>query len=96
MQNLIHRYGELDGTISCLYATRFSTVYQSLTDEQLKQLITLRNLSIVPDGAYAFSEPIPYPELPNVDYLFGVGEMPADAGRYAVPEGFLPDQHKGE
>ena len=96
IQTLIHRYGELDGTISCLYAVRFTTVYQSLTAEQRVQLITLRNLSVVPDGAYAFSEPVSYPALPNVDYLFGVGEMPADAGQYSVPDGFLPDRQKGE
>ena len=96
VQTLVHRYGELDGTVSCLYATRFSTVYQSLTEEQVAQLVALRNLSVVPDGAYAFSEPIPYPTLPNVDYLFGAGEMPSDAGTYSVPDGFLPDRQKGE
>jgi hypothetical protein len=92
VQTLIHRYGELDGKISCLYADRFTAVYQTLTSEQLEQLIKLRNLSVVPDGAYAFSEPIPYPALPNLDYFFGIGEMPADAGQYTVPEGFLPDR----
>ena len=96
VQTLIHRYGELDGTISCLYAERFTSVYQTLTAEQREQLTTLRNLSVVPDGAYAFSEPIPYPALPNLDYFFGVGEMPADAGAYVVPDGFLPDRQKGE
>ena len=47
VQSLVHRYGELDGTISCLYATRFTTVYQSLTEVQRAQLVTLRNLSVV-------------------------------------------------
>ena len=92
VQQLIRRYGELDGTISCLYAERFTAVYQSLSAEQLEQLVALRNLSVVPDGAYAFSEPISYPVLPNLDYFFGVGEMPADAGAYAAPDGFLPDR----
>lgn len=96
VQTLIRRYGELDGTISCLYAGRFTAVYQTLTAEQLEELIMLRNLSVVPDGAYAFSEPITYPTLPNLDYLFGVGDMPVNAGRYAVPDGFLPDRPKEE
>lgn len=95
IDSLIHRYGELDGTISCLYATRFTAVYQSLSSEQIAKLIALRNLSVVPDGAYAFSEPIPYPTLPSIDYLFGVGEMPADAGQSAVPSGFLTEKQKG-
>jgi len=34
--------------------------------------------------------------LPSTDFLFGVGEAPADAGQFAVPDGFLPDRQKGE
>lgn len=93
---LIGRYGELDGTISCLYAEQFAKVYQSLTEEQLSSLTVLRSLAVVPDGAYAFSEPIPYPALLSTDFLFGVGEAPADAGQFAVPNGFLPEKQRGE
>lgn len=93
---LIGRYGELDGTISCLYAERFAAVYQSLTEEQRTSLTALRNLAVVPDGAYAFSEPIPYPALPSTDFLFGVGDAPAEAGRFEVSNGFLPERQKGE
>lgn len=96
IETLVRRYGELDGAISCLYATRFASVYQSLTEEQITALTNLRNLSVVPQGAYAFSEPIPYLALPATDFLFGAGEAPVDAGQFAVPDGFLPEKQKGE
>ena len=95
IDNMIRRYGALDGTLSCLYATRFTAVYQTLTAEQIEKLTQLRNLTVVPDGAYAFSEPIAYPELPSTNFLFGVGDAPADAGQFATPDGFLPDRPKG-
>ncbi len=86
--SLIERYGELDGQISALCALRFAQVNQTLTDSQRSALVALRNLDVVPDGAYLFSTPVPMPEIPNTDYLFGVGAMPDDAGQINAPASF--------
>ena len=86
--SLIRRYGELDGQISALYAERFAAVNKTLTDSQRSAMVRLRNLSVVPQGAYSFSTPISMPEIPNTDYFFGVGIMPGEAGRVAAPESF--------
>jgi Spy/CpxP family protein refolding chaperone len=86
--SLIRRYGELDGQMSALYAERFATVNRTLTDSQRSAMVRLRNLSVVPQGAYRFSTPINMPDIPNTDYLFGVGSMPGDAGQTAAPESF--------
>lgn len=91
---LIERYGELDGKISALYATRFSEVNSTLTDEQRDKLIKLRDLDVVPEGAYRFSAPIATPEIPNNDYMFGVGSMPSDAGRVTAPATFSENKKK--
>ena len=86
--SLIRRYGELDGQISTLYTERFAAVNRTLTDSQRSAMVRLRNLSVVPQGAYRFSTPISMPELPNTDYFFGVGSMPGEAGRMNAPESF--------
>lgn len=86
--SLIKRYGELDGQMSCWYATRFAQVNKSLTSTQRATLVKLRNLNVVPEGAYFFSTPIAMPSLPNTDFLFGVGTMSADAGTMTAPDGF--------
>lgn len=83
--NLIERYGYLDGEISALYAQRFSEVNNTLSDEQREELIKLRDLDVVPEGVYLFSRPVETPIIPNVDFMFGVGEMPDDAGKFEVP-----------
>ena len=85
---LIERYGYLDGEVSALYAQRFSEINSTLTADQREQLIVLRDLDIVPDGAYLFSTLTAMPQMPNVDYMFGSGIMPDDAGHYAVPSDF--------
>lgn len=90
---LIERYGELDGTMSGLYAIRFGAVKKSLTDEQMQSLVTIRNLDVIPGGAYRFASAVTMPAIPSTDYLFGVGEMPADAGGYTPPAGFSADLH---
>jgi hypothetical protein len=51
---LIERYGELDGEMSALYATRFAQVNSTLTDAQRAALVQLRNLTVVPQGVYLF------------------------------------------
>jgi hypothetical protein len=85
---LIKRYGELDGQLSALYASRFAEVNKTLTSDQRATLVKLRNLTVVPKGAYFFSTPINYPSLPSVEYLFGVGQAPSTAGQLTAPTGF--------
>jgi hypothetical protein len=68
--SLIKRYGELDGQMSALYATRFTAVNKTLTSDQRTALVKLRNLDVVPQGAYLFSTPVSMPNIPNTDYMF--------------------------
>jgi hypothetical protein len=89
--SLIERYGELDGQVSALYASRFSVVNKTLTDTQRAALVKLRNLDIIPQGAYLFSTPIAMPALPplpNTDFMFGVGNVPDNAGQTIPPASF--------
>ncbi len=51
----------------------------------------------MPEGAYIFSSPVDMPQVPDTDYMFGVGSMPEDAGNTEAPYDFIssaPD--KGE
>ncbi len=86
--HLIERYGELDGSMSGLYAIQFGAIYKTLTDAQKETLQAIRNLDVVPDGAYRYASPTAMPIVPNTDYLFGIGDIPADAGSYAAPADF--------
>lgn len=85
---LIAHYGELDGSMSALYALRFGEVNKTLTAAQMAQLVTIRNLSVIPNGAYRFASPVTYPVVPDTDYLFGIGTVPADAGNSTPPANF--------
>ena len=85
---LIERYGELDGKMSELYATRFAAVNETLTSTQRAALVKLRNLDVVPQGAYLFSTPVAMPPIPNTDFMFGVGSLPANAGQTTAPASF--------
>lgn len=96
---LIERYGYLDGQISSLYAQRFSQVNATLTESQREELINLRDLDVVPEGAYMFSSEIANPLIPDIEFMFGGGDFPADAGDFQVPSTFTPiskNQPKGE
>jgi hypothetical protein len=66
------RYGELDGELSYYYATTFSQVYNSLTNQQKTQVSNLANQLgyINPNGAFLYSQPINMPEIINTDFLF--------------------------
>ena len=86
--SLIKRYGELDGQVSGLYASRFAEVNKTLSADQRASLVKLRNLAVVPKGAYFFSTPINYPALPSTDYLFGIGQAPSSSGQLTAPSGF--------
>jgi len=72
ISDLSARYGELDGELSYYYATTFTQVYNSLTDEQKTKLITLADdLGYLnPEGAFLYSEPVPMPEISNTDFMF--------------------------
>lgn len=85
---LIQRYGELDGQMSALYATQFAAVNKTLTASQRASLIKIRNLDVVPKGGYRFSTPVDMPVVPNTDYMFGSGAMPASAGQTKAPASF--------
>jgi len=85
---LIERYGALDGQMSALYASRFAAVNKTLTEAQRAELIKLRNLDVVPEGAYRFSSPVDMPEISNNDYMFGVGTVPENPGQTTAPDGF--------
>ncbi|WBW96340.1 Spy/CpxP family protein refolding chaperone [Oceanirhabdus sp. W0125-5] len=68
---LSRKYGELDGAIVHSYATHFSKVYETLTEEQKEQLVNLRNLDDYQvKGAFLYSEPIDMPDIIDTDYLF--------------------------
>ena len=69
---LSKRYGELDGEISYFYATAFAQVGKTLTADQKKTLLKLRNLDAkyTCKGAYLFSQAIDMPKIPNTDFLF--------------------------
>jgi hypothetical protein len=84
----INRYGELDGYMSALYATRFAEVKKTLTAEQMQALRVIRNLDVVPAGAFRFATAVPMPALPNTDFFFGIGELPANAASFTPPTDF--------
>ena len=94
---LSRRYGELDGEISYFYAMAFAQVAKTLTDDQKKALLKLRNLDAKFNckGAYLYSRAIDMPEVPNSDFLFGaMATMPtAQTGSAALspasPSGFV-------
>ncbi|MEI7556444.1 hypothetical protein [Candidatus Chlorohelix sp.] len=86
--SLIKRYGELDGQMSALYASRFSQVNKTLTETQRAALVKLRNLDVVPQGAYMFSTSTAMPQLPNTDFMFGTGSAPTNAGQLTAPASF--------
>ena len=66
----VRRYGEIDGELSYEYAKCFAKIYQSLSENQLKDLIKIRDLKVMPKGTYLFSDPIDIPDNLNCDFLF--------------------------
>jgi hypothetical protein len=84
----IKRYGELDGLMSALYASRFAVVNKTLTADQRAQLVKLRNLAVTPNGIYKFASLVAKPALQSTNYFFGVGFMPSNAGILTAPSAF--------
>jgi hypothetical protein len=71
---LSRRYGELDGELSYVYATRFAEVARTLSPEQGQRLMALRNLDgYTCSGAYVYSEPARWPDGVSSDALFTQG-----------------------
>ncbi|MFO0836535.1 MAG: Spy/CpxP family protein refolding chaperone [Phycisphaerales bacterium] len=66
------RYGELDGGVSYLYATAFAKVNRTLTDDQRKTFVKLRNLDGYTSApAYIYSDAVKDPLKPmNTDIFF--------------------------
>jgi hypothetical protein len=87
--SLIQRYGVLDGKLSALYAISFATVNKTLTSDQRSALVQLRDLTVVPTGAYKWSTAIATPSLPKNDYLFGIGTFPSTAANVTPPTAFI-------
>ena len=81
---LARQYGELDGDISYLYATRFAAVGTSLTGSQKTTLTALRKTATAEAGGapdydthcgngYLYSAPLmTVPTVMNTDFMFGV------------------------
>ena len=66
------RYGELDGEMSYYYATAFAKANRTLTAEQRKVLVKLRNLDGYTSApAYIYSDPVREElKLPDTDHFF--------------------------
>ena len=72
VQTLSEQYNRYDGEIIYAYATAFSQVYQSLSDNQRGQLTELaENIGYInPTGGFIYSAPIDMPIVENTDFLF--------------------------
>ncbi len=101
VMTLSTHYGELDGEIVHLYATRFARISAGLTAERRATIVALADsLGNVPAaGAFLYSAPIPMPAIANTDFLFeggtvGVGnDVPHPRGTLrlkAAPNPFNP------
>jgi len=86
--SLSRRYGELDGEISYYYCTAFANVARTLTDDQRKTLLKLRNLDtrFTCKGAYLYSQAIDMPAIPDTDFFFAASSSvkPESAASMAV------------
>ena len=70
--SLSRRYGELDGEISYYYCTAFANVAKTLTADQKRTLLKLRNLDakFTCKGAYLYSQAIDMPAIADTDFFF--------------------------
>lgn len=64
------RYGELDGTLSWYYTLAFREVNKTLTAEQRKKLAAIRNLDVVPAGAFLYSDPVDLTGKPDLSTFY--------------------------
>jgi hypothetical protein len=72
VRTLSEAYGRYDGDIIYLFASRFASVYQSMSEDQKDKLKQLADeLGYMdPAGAFVYSQPIPMPVVENTDFLF--------------------------
>ncbi len=72
VMTLSARYGELDGELSYYYASVFTQVYNSMSDDQKAKLTALAGELgyINPSGAFQYSQPVSMPEIMNTDFMF--------------------------
>jgi len=77
------RYGELDGEMSFHHATAFAKVGRTLSEDQRKALMKLRNLEGYTSApAYLYSSPVREEvKLPETDYFFFPPKPPAGEGK---------------
>ena len=69
---LSRRYGELDGTLSYLYAAAFARVGQSLSARQKQALTAMRQVDpSEPKGPFLYSTPIALPRIDGAEAFFG-------------------------
>ena len=70
--SLSENYGRYDGEIIYQYATNFSAIFNSMTEDQKTKLYALaQDLGYIdPPGGFLYSQPIPMPEIENTDYFF--------------------------
>ena len=71
VKTLSHRYGELDGELSYLYAVAFGKVGQSLSASQKTALQTLRQVDpSEPKGPFIYSNPVRDLRIASTDSFF--------------------------
>ena len=82
VMELSDRYGELDGEIVYYYATRMAAVSQALSAAQRAEVTALADSLgyLPPTEGFLYSQPIPMPEIPNTDFLFGVASTDVREG----------------
>lgn len=68
--NWVKQYGQQDGAMSYLYTMAFTNINKTLSAEQKEKLKKIRNLEVVPQGAYIFSDPVAMPTHINTQFLF--------------------------
>lgn len=70
--SLSEQYGELDGEIVYYYATHFTEVAESLSEQQRNQIENIVDAIgyMHPNGAFLYSSPIAMPQIVNTDFLF--------------------------
>jgi len=68
--SLMVRYGEADAEMSYYEATAFSDIYKTLTLQQKQKLVQIRNQTVLPQGAYLYSDPIQWDMELECGFLF--------------------------
>lgn len=69
IEALMAEYGQLEGQLSLMYASKFAEVGHTLTTDQIASMKVLRNQDILPQGAYLYSQPIPAPDIDASDLI---------------------------